>query len=269
MENSDTGPYQDLSCNTNDSTVISAFMFDGSNQYFPYMMQTMTMMNGLTGNHCANYVWCIGPTGPTGPAYSTVQLLSRDISDTGATGGATGTIVCIGHTGYTGHTGDTGPQGPQGKVAQTFINVYSVIEQQVSQNCPILFDMHSAVYGYCFHEPNSSDIWIWKTGFYHIIINVYSVEPMQLSLVKNETSIVAGTTVGSLTGLSSLNSSSIIYICSNDMCMDTAYSPCNYGCKLQVVNNTSYLPYITLSGSSNSDNEIQQNTASLTVMRIA
>ena len=47
MENTDTSPYADLSSNTCDSTSISAFMFDGSNQYFPFMMQTVSMNNSM------------------------------------------------------------------------------------------------------------------------------------------------------------------------------------------------------------------------------
>ena len=249
-------PYYDSSCC--DTSSISAFLCDISNQYLPFMMQSMTinsMFNGDTGSQCSNYIWCIGPTGPTGPSapQQLISATSRDMS----------------LSGYTG-TCRPGPVGTQpARTGQTFISVYSIIEQHVDQGKPILFDMHSAIYGYCFHEPNTSDIWIWKPGFYSISINVYSVDPMQLSLVKNETTIIPGTTTGSLTGLSAVSTTGIIYICINDMTMEKAYSPSGYGCKLQVVNNTTYTPYITLYGSTSSDSTIHQNTATFTIIRIA
>ena len=148
---------------------------------------------------------------------------------------------------------------------KTFINVYSITEQDIYQGKPILFDTHNSCSGNCYHDEQSADIWIWKSGYYHVSINVYSIESVQFSLVMNNTITIPGTTFGSLTGLSSNNATSIIYISEDDIILESQCSPSGYACKLQVVNNTGYLPYITLYGSTNS---VLQNTASFTLMQI-
>ena len=151
---------------------------------------------------------------------------------------------------------------------KSFINVYSITEQTIDNGSPIQFDTHSACCGDCYHDENSTDIWLWKAGYYQVSVNIYSIESVQFSLVMNESIVIPGTTFGSLTGLSSNNMTAIICIEDSDMDLPLECSPSGYGCKLQVVNNTCYLQYITLYGSSCSSNIIEQNTASMTIVRL-
>jgi hypothetical protein len=171
-----------------------------------------------------------------------------------------------------GPTGPMGPMGPMGSIkdmCKTFLNAYSITEQTIDYGKPIFFDTHTAIMGGCFHEPQSSDIWICKAGFYNISINVSAIESAQFSLVKNESIIVPGTTMGSFTGLSINNITTIICISEDDMTMETQYSQNGLACKLQVINNTRYIPSITLYGSASTNNIIQQNTATITIIHIA
>jgi len=235
----------DISCNT--------LIIDRETHFQPVMMQTVILEGGYTGQ--TNYVWCIGPTGPTGPMgdINLIRDMVRDMSGTDL-------------------IGPTGPMGPMGSIkdmCKTFLNAYSITEQTIDYGKPIFFDTHTAIMGGCFHEPQSSDIWICKAGFYNISINVSAIESAQFSLVKNESIIVPGTTMGSFTGLSINNITTIIYISEDDMTMETQYSQNGLACKLQVINNTRYIPSITLYGSASTNNIIQQNTATITILHIA
>lgn len=151
---------------------------------------------------------------------------------------------------------------------KTFISVYSIKEQTIDCGSPIKFDKHTACCGDCYHGKNSPDIWLWKAGYYQVSVNVYTIESGQFSLVMNDSIVIPGTTFGSLTGLSSNNMSAIICIEDSDMDLQLDCSPSGYGCKLKVVNNTCYLQYITLYGSASSSNIIEQNTASMTIIRL-
>ncbi len=170
-----------------------------------------------------------------------------------------------------GETGQPAPVCPSDQhdySCKTFINVYSITEQTIDNASPIQFDTHTACCGDCYHDEDSTDIWLWKAGYYQVSINIYSIESVQFSLVMNDNIVIPGTTFGSLTGLSSNNMTAIICIEDSDMDLPLECSPSGYGCKLQVVNNTNYLQYITLYGSSCSSNIIEQNTASMTIIKL-
>jgi hypothetical protein len=106
------------------------------------------------------------------------------------------------YTGYTGPTGPTGMTGPRGisKQENTFMTVYNTTLQQILPNSPVIFETNNCCYGSCFHSPNTSQIFIWRTGYYSIYINLFHLESSQFSLYKNGI-IVPGTAIGSLSGL--------------------------------------------------------------------
>ena len=195
------------------------------------------------------------PHGPHG--------ITRDIS-----GVCMISAVAAGDTDETGEPAPLCPSDQHDYCCKSFINVYSITEQTIDNGSPIQFDTHSACCGDCYHDENSTDIWIWKAGYYQVSVNIYSIESVQFSLVMNDSIVIPGTTFGSLTGLSSNNMTAIICIEDSDMDLPLECSPSGYGCKLQVVNNTCYLQYITLYGSSCSSNIIEQNTASMTIIKI-
>jgi hypothetical protein len=187
---------------------------------------------------------------------------------TGATGhiGSEGPIGPMGPQGIEGPTGPQGiegPMGPQGSMSQTFIQAYSLTEQRIGINQPIIFDSHSVIFGNCGHINNTGDIWIWKSGFYQITMNIYQLATGQFSLIKNG-GIVVGTTVGSING-SSLNNSCIVQIGDGDFTIPCPLSPSGVGCQLQVTN-TSANPSISLYGSVSSGNSVPQNSASIVVV---
>jgi len=248
-----------------------------NNIHEQFFTLNLAYIAGLTGyNHI--FMGDTGPTGPFGPTGPEgPQGIPGMIGPEGPQGipgplgpeGPQGIQGPIGPDGIPGPIGPEGIQGPigpegiQGSMSQTFIHSYSWTEQKILMNQPIIFDSNSAVVGNCGHIDNTGDIWIWKSGFYQIIMNIYQLATGQFSLIKNG-GIVSGTTVGSING-SSLNNSSIIQIVDGDITNSCSISPNGLGCQLQVTN-TSLMPSISLYGSASSGNPVPQNSASITII---
>jgi hypothetical protein len=169
--------------------------------------------------------------------------------------------------GPTGQAGEMGLPGLNGTVSSTFIFVYSTTEQIISQNNPIIFDTHSYLYGDCNHNPNTSEIWVWKPGFYYIFVNINEIEAGQFSIVKNGSVNLLGGTIGSLSG-SCLSSSCITEITESDISLQTTISPTGFACKIEVINNSPQYQTISLYGSASTGNVIPQNSASLSILLI-
>jgi hypothetical protein len=243
----ETIPEMDISCNSIDSPD------DQDNRYFPYLIQSM-IQTGMTGT---TYLWCIGPTGPTGPPYSSESILNQ-----------TGT-ECTGMSGPMGPlcSGTLGPMSLYPKHPMTFIHVYSTVEQKINAGELVFFDTHSILSGHCIHFPNSSDIWVWKLGFYYITISLFPVEAMQCSFLKNDADIEGGT-FGTFNGLTELVGTFMIHITEDDLVVPVPPIFDQMGCKLSLVNNTIYTPFITLHGHSSSNYDKPQTTASVIVVCI-
>lgn len=185
---------------------------------------------------------------------------------TGPTGipGPTGPIgTTVGDTGPTGAVGPTGPS-PLSQISQTFINVYSVTEQNIPKNSAVSFDFHNSMFGDCFHNPNTTELYIWRTGFYYMYTNIYHIEGSQFSLYKNA-DIIPGGTIGSLIGSSQNSNVCIVLLSNDDMTTPTLYSPTGYACKIQLVNNTPYIPSVTLYDASGVGYDIPQINATISV----
>ena len=195
----------------------------------------------------------IGRMGPTG-----------EMGCTGPTGemGCTGPI---GEMGPTGEMGLLGPTGEKGIISSTFIHAYTIKEQTVLQNNPIIFDADSCLMGDCIHLPDTSDIWVWKAGYYQISVNINQLEAAQISVVKNGTMNLTGATIGSLSG-SSLSTTFITQILDTDINVETSNSVTGFACKIQVVNNTIHYPSITLYAAESAGNTIPQNSASFSMV---
>ena len=204
-------------------------------------------MNGNQIKYCESireYFYYTGFTGMTGP--------TGDVGATGMTGdiGPTGPTGDVGATGMTGHVGPTGPTGIiYNNFSNTFLNVYSTSQQIINSNNPVIFDYNNSIMGDCGHNVNSSQLLFWRTGYYFVYVNLYHIEGCQFSLYKNSTSLVPGSTIGSISGTTQNSSSLILYINDNDMIYQTPLSPNGYACSIELVNNTP-MAYVTLYDSS-------------------
>jgi len=143
-------------------------------------------------------------------------------------------------------TGAVGPAGPPGSSCDTFLNIYNIREQKVLKNTAVSFDHKNYVRGSCAYEPGTSQIHIWKPGFYHISTNIYHIESCQFSLFKNTNIIIPGTTMGSLSGSSQNTNTTILQITAHDISQDCSYSPNGKACIIELYNNTLYIPFVTL-----------------------
>ena len=220
---------------------------------------------GMQGNNGE-----MGMPGPTGP--------KGDIGPIGPIGpvgpnGMPGINGLNGPTGMQGKQGDTGPKGDSGNtfitnglIYQTFITAYSLTDQVLSVDEPIIFDTHSALFGDCLHINNSPDIWLWKPGNYMVSIVICPLEKCQFSFIKNTTSIIPGGTFG-VNALSSQTSITFIMLLEDNDFTSQVPMTDNVlnGCRIQVVNTSSLTETVTLYSSSN---PMPQITTSITIMRL-
>lgn len=260
-------------------------VFDPSNILANPNNRFVNVLNETTENICYVVQFQHGPQGHTGPqgiqGEQGPQGIQGEQGQQGPTGpegseGPQGIQGEQGPQGEPGQKGDQGPEGPQGEQGipginsatfSTFISVYSTTEQTISQNNPIVFDAHSYLFGDCNHLPNSSEIWVWKSGYYFISVNINEMEAGQFSIVKNGSTNLIGGTIGSLSG-SSLSTSLITEITDADINIPTEISPTGFACKLQIINNSAQYLSITLYGSASTGNLIPQNSASFSIFLI-
>jgi hypothetical protein len=99
-------------------------------------------------------------------------------------------------------------------------------------------------------------------------MNWYHLEPCQFSVVKNTTDVVPSSTVGSLSGSSQNSNSFIVKIKKSDMTTPCSMSSTGYACLLQVINQSSITPYVTLIGSPSSGNTVPQVTATFSILSV-
>lgn len=150
-----------------------------------------------------------------------------------------------------------------GTIDSTFLHIYNNEYQKINQNSPVLFNNHNSIHGNCYHEPRTSQIFVWKTGFYHIYTTIYHQECCQYSLFKNSTDLIPGSIIGN----NSVNSI-IIPITYDDFIMDCSYSPCGSACSIELVNITPTLEYITLYDMSGSSDTFPRINSSITLISI-
>jgi len=170
-------------------------------------------------------------------------------------------------TGYNGNitlscpAGPIGPMGPTGSMAQSFINSYSITDQKILSGQAVVFDTDAGVYGNCAHNPNTSEIWVWTPGYYYITTTISSLEASQFSITKNDV-VLPGSTVGSVHS-SKQSHSSIVQILPEDISIQSSFAT---ACKLQIINNTTYIPAVTIYGASSSGYSTPQITANINVI---
>jgi len=165
---------------------------------------------------------------------------------------------------FTGSSGPVGPPGPGGN-SDTFLNIYNTNQQQVLKNSAIVFENNNYIQGCCAHSPGTSQIHMWKPGFYYVYTNIYHIEGCQFSLCKNMNAIVPGSTIGSLTGSSQNSSVVILQITNDDISIDCPLSPSGKTCIIELYNNTPYIPFVTLYDSSGLGYSVPQINATLTI----
>jgi len=173
-----------------------------------------------------------------------------------------------------------GPVGPQNMVIvecpseeilnSSIINIYSTKEQKIGKNGFILYENINVIVGNCGFINDTSEIYIWKIGYYSVYTSIYHMETCQFSLLKNSNLAAPVSTVGSFYGSSQNTNYFIIQLQENDMISPTPLSPYGLACKLQMINNTnlSYMPHVTLIGSYMAGNFLPQITASITIQSI-
>lgn len=217
--------------------------------YEDFFKLNVSYLTGITGFHQISH-----PSQKTDKVASVLPISRYPLCPIG--------ITCNDYIGSTGCTGSYATALPQRKF-NTFINVYSTMEQTIAENQPIIFDKNNCVSGKCFHVPNSGEIWIWEPGFYQVYMSIYQLDSGQFSLIKNGNVLIYGTTIGSIHG-SILNNVCIFEIAESDISISFMNKKC---CKIELIN-TSSVNSVSLYGSASSGNQIPQNTATITILQI-
>lgn len=148
---------------------------------------------------------------------------------------------------------------------KTVLSVFSNTLQQINKDDFVMFDSQNAVLGSCYHDIGSSALWIWEPGFYLFHYSLFCVEPCQFSVMKNNTIIVPGSTIGSLSGSTNMNHSFVIEIKADDFSVSTGLPIPLYACKLEIVNNTQTTSNVVLPDYGSSSNNLPQITASVNI----
>jgi hypothetical protein len=115
---------------------------------------------------------------------------------------------------------------------------------------PTTFDFASAIIGNCGFVNNSTEIYTWQPGYYYVSTNLHHKEPCQFSIMKNDVVVVPGGIFSSPTGSTQSICSLIMYVDASDLISPTALSPSGFACKVQLRNHTSYVPVVSLDGTS-------------------
>jgi len=209
---------------------------------------------------CSNELYACDVGETTGKDLKYCQSFREYFYYTGSTGPA-------GPIGPTGDMGPTGPTGPTGimNLSDTFINIYNLNQQQVLYNNPIIFDLNNYIYGDCNHITGTSDIFLWKTGYYHVYTNLYHIESCQFSFYKNSSTLIPGSSIGSYAGTAQNSNTFILQITNDDLMTPTELSPSGFACKIQLINITPYSPYVTLYDASSIGYTTPQINANITI----
>ena len=168
---------------------------------------------------------------------------------------------------YNGPTGPTGPPGPTGNIEIStnktdILSVYTTRQQEISTNSHVMFDFNNVVHGNCYHEPGKSELWVWTPGCYCVYYSLYTAEPCQFSLSKNDSLVIPGSTIGSVIGSSQNTHMFVIQVTDDDLSIETGLETPKVACKLQLINNTTSTPNITLIDATGSNNILPQVSAS-------
>lgn len=113
------------------------------------------------------------------------------------------------------------------------------------------------------------ELYFWRAGYYHVYFNLYHNEPCQFSVFLNGSVLPGTAAVGSPTA-GSQNSGGFIFLLSpSDFTSLTFLSPTGFAAKIQIVNHTSFVPFVTLNGLTGSGSVTPQLTATATIFLLA
>jgi hypothetical protein len=143
-------------------------------------------------------------------------------------------------------------------------------EQILAAEEAVIFDASDFItYGECGHVQNTSEVFVWGAGYYKVLFTLYHIEPCQFTIFLNDAPH-PGTITGSPTGSSVCTLAHIIYLSPSDVSVSpTSLSPTGFAAKIQIVNHTSYAPFITLNGSGGAGSATPETHASLSLFKLA
>jgi hypothetical protein len=114
----------------------------------------------------------------------------------------------------------------------------------------VLFDFTTALVGNAAFVAPSREVYVWQPGYYFVNAGLHHKEPCQFAVMKNDIVVVPGGIFSSPTGSTQATTSLIMYVDVSDLISPTPLSPSGFACKVQLKNHTSYVPVVSLDGTS-------------------
>jgi hypothetical protein len=164
----------------------------------------------------------------------------------------------------TGCHGPTGPPGPSCPFSNTFIYLNRETEQLLEKEMAIQWTSNSIKVGDIDNITNTSEIFIWKAGFYIVHYNICSQQACRFALFKNG-NIVSGSTINSIAGFEQNSVFLIMCINKSDLSFPTSISPIGFAAKIEVVNHTSTTSNIRLISLNTKDTSTPQMVATISI----
>jgi hypothetical protein len=136
----------------------------------------------------------------------------------------------------------------------------------VGIDVPVTLDYSSAIVGNCGFVNFSTDLFVWQAGYYFASVTLHHKEPCQFSIMKNDIVVVPGGIFSSPTGSTQSICSLIMYIDESEFISTTSLSPSGLACKIQLRNHTSYVPIVSLDGTSGAGSAEPDVTCSISLI---
>jgi hypothetical protein len=138
-----------------------------------------------------------------------------------------------------------GCPGPTGPFTNTFIYLNRDTEQILAKKTAIQWTSNPIKVGDIANITNTSEIFIWKSGFYIVCYNVCSLQSYKFSLFKNG-DIVSGSTINYIAGFTQNSARVVMFVNKSDMSYPTSVSPTGFAAKIEVVNHTPTIPHVRI-----------------------
>ena len=135
--------------------------------------------------------------------------------------------------------------GPTGPFSNTVICLNRDTEQLLAKDAAILWTLNPIKAGDIANITNTSEIFIWKPGFYIVYYNICSPQSCKFSLFKNG-DIVSGSTTNYTVGSAQNSVRLIMVVNKSDLSFPTSLSPIGFATKIEVVNHTQTIPNVRL-----------------------
>lgn len=123
----------------------------------------------------------------------------------------------------------------------TYGYFYNTSQQVINVGSSFAFDNNRDVMGGVGHIPGTADIWVWDAGDYFITGNCFHLEPLQLTIFRNNVPL-EGASFGDQLAATDISYSRLIRIRPSNITEPCPISPTGLAALIQIRNWQSFTP---------------------------